>query len=530
VVVNPGAIQTRFRPTDREFDNSQPCPVLLFFDSLKFHRKSYVSDKVREWLNSEWKRLDRDRQDLPKTPFTEDSMPLHCPKGESAAESKHCFNSWTSSLLFISPPLSALQQENGWDCGVFICRYGYSLYLLRTAIFSFREFDAEEPQSDLDMSLLEKSTHFRFTLKDIARIREEFKILIERLHTMYNKWNENKHNLANEDIIASPTMLLCPSPEKTAVDSPLEIFKAKTCLTSEKLQLCASSECSATDANVSGDKENCNAKVPEGSSSDKDGSNRLAIELLRKVKLEDESVDENVVQEMTSLMDFEGRSNSIGSQDSEGSKDCFGSLNDQGIMKNGNTNINTPLQDVDLKIDSSSLLLSLPSAKVAGCPDGSEKPVEGSFRKEENQRIIPFNILKVNTKFEDKLNETSYVGKKVKRESMEGQPLQLTNAECGSELTCTLRLSGKEMGAILNSSKDIKNSSTKTTKRWMESCDSNHVLSENYSSPSHSEDADSIVLNEDWGRNHINSIKQHSSRRTNAVSLTSRRVVDADSV
>jgi hypothetical protein len=55
VVVNANEIGRMYQ--DR--DESAPRPCILFFDSLKAHKKEAVAKKVIGWLNAEWKRLDK---------------------------------------------------------------------------------------------------------------------------------------------------------------------------------------------------------------------------------------------------------------------------------------------------------------------------------------------------------------------------------------------------------------------------------------------------------------------------------------
>jgi Ulp1 family protease len=85
VVVNPGFIKehTKFSEDDfdeeKGFDPNAPMPHMLFFDSLKAHRKGRITKYIRTWLNSEWKRLNKSSD---PEPFTEDLMRVHDPKSE----------------------------------------------------------------------------------------------------------------------------------------------------------------------------------------------------------------------------------------------------------------------------------------------------------------------------------------------------------------------------------------------------------------------------------------------------------------
>ena len=65
------------------------------------------------------------------------------------------------------------QQENGFDCGLFVCRYLYGLVYLH------------KEQQKINLSTIEDSHLFKFTQDDISRMRKEFAILLNRL-TIYS--------------------------------------------------------------------------------------------------------------------------------------------------------------------------------------------------------------------------------------------------------------------------------------------------------------------------------------------------------
>ena len=57
VVVNPGAIE------NNDLDEEEgPLSCLLFLDSLKAHRKKKVFNRVKEWLQAEWNRINQSKQ------------------------------------------------------------------------------------------------------------------------------------------------------------------------------------------------------------------------------------------------------------------------------------------------------------------------------------------------------------------------------------------------------------------------------------------------------------------------------------
>jgi hypothetical protein len=84
VVVNPGAILEHIALLSDEVDipSDMAFPCILFFDSLKAHAQNRVAGKVREWLNSEWKRLRPESGN--DAPFTAKSMKIYSPKGSSS--------------------------------------------------------------------------------------------------------------------------------------------------------------------------------------------------------------------------------------------------------------------------------------------------------------------------------------------------------------------------------------------------------------------------------------------------------------
>jgi hypothetical protein len=92
VVVNPGNLRNalvELPPTphtkkrriiiddDQDFSNKN-LPCILFFDSLKAHRKAKVSGDIRKWLNAEYSlRFEKD-----DAPFNNKTMPVYTPRGK----------------------------------------------------------------------------------------------------------------------------------------------------------------------------------------------------------------------------------------------------------------------------------------------------------------------------------------------------------------------------------------------------------------------------------------------------------------
>lgn len=80
VVVNAGNIRRQLIGTPP--DDEDEIPFLLFFDSLKAHKKNKVGRKVREWLNFESRRVGL-ANGISDEPFNEETMKLYDPKGMS---------------------------------------------------------------------------------------------------------------------------------------------------------------------------------------------------------------------------------------------------------------------------------------------------------------------------------------------------------------------------------------------------------------------------------------------------------------
>jgi Ulp1 protease family, C-terminal catalytic domain len=183
VVVNPGSI------VDDDEDAPMACMILL--DSLKAHKKKKVSQQVRRWLNSEWRRINCVKEE----PFADENhFPLLDPKSESY---HFCFYSAVyaginADLLPCAIP-TVPYQNNSCDCGVFVCRYAYSVYALRG-----RDFRRNKQWFAEDLTRIEP---FRFNMEDIARLRRDIKTLIQGLSGIFLPWkNEQQNSLKKQAI------------------------------------------------------------------------------------------------------------------------------------------------------------------------------------------------------------------------------------------------------------------------------------------------------------------------------------------
>ena len=194
MVVNPGFAKEgdvaaeeyrRTKEHDLEFANN-PVPCILFFDSLKAHGSRSVGNKVRKWLTSEWQRRQQDTFS-----FSESNLPVITPK------STYCYSLRNPCAHDACLSLSSVpEQTNGCDCGVFVCRYAYAMYLMRNETFTYES--AGMAPGDISRrkmafrSQITESAAFDFDMSDIATIRDHVAELIKRLHVLYVPWRKQQ--------------------------------------------------------------------------------------------------------------------------------------------------------------------------------------------------------------------------------------------------------------------------------------------------------------------------------------------------
>jgi hypothetical protein len=106
---------------------------------------------------------------------------------------KNCFG----SLLNLPYPFAVPLQDNGSDCGVYVCRYSLGVYKLRHCDFRERDIFPENlpRQQRLRQKvgcqhLITTSREFDFTVQDIQEMRREFQRLIENLSKVYGHWQK----------------------------------------------------------------------------------------------------------------------------------------------------------------------------------------------------------------------------------------------------------------------------------------------------------------------------------------------------
>ena len=83
-------------------------------------------------------------------------------------------------------PFSVPTQKNGWDCGVFVCRYAFALYSMRDRDITFGDAKKDQYGIPLERAITE-SDAFQFDGSDIVRIRKNLDMLIDRLSIIYKR-------------------------------------------------------------------------------------------------------------------------------------------------------------------------------------------------------------------------------------------------------------------------------------------------------------------------------------------------------
>lgn len=77
--------------------------------------------------------------------------------------------------------LEPMQLKKGGDCGIYVCRCAYSLYVIRQLRFTW-DASAQSPPFN---TLIVNGPTFQFDVSDIIRIRDEIQTLIDRLSVLY---------------------------------------------------------------------------------------------------------------------------------------------------------------------------------------------------------------------------------------------------------------------------------------------------------------------------------------------------------
>jgi hypothetical protein len=162
---------------------SSCIPVMLHLDSLNFHDGNKLSNDIRLFLDYEWSKK---KGNSIGNIFTTNAYPLLSPSG-MFFHFQFCFLYFLFLLLIIVflIHLSVPQQKNGFDCGLYVCRYAYGIFKLREQVTSIT-------------NLIMTSEHFRFNQQVINQFRTQLGKLLDRLSNVYlhgTLVNKKQHKL-----------------------------------------------------------------------------------------------------------------------------------------------------------------------------------------------------------------------------------------------------------------------------------------------------------------------------------------------
>ncbi len=87
-----------------------------------------------------------------------------------------------SIFHFIISPYPVPQQTNGFDCGLFVCRYAHALYQNRFTPITFVDLHLEKPP--LKTAIME-SNFFKFDDLQVTLLRTVLGVLIDNLTRVY---------------------------------------------------------------------------------------------------------------------------------------------------------------------------------------------------------------------------------------------------------------------------------------------------------------------------------------------------------
>jgi Ulp1 family protease len=89
------------------------------------------------------------------------------------------------------------RQDNGSDCGVFVCRYALAMFKLRHLEFTNKEagLTGQKMRGNAPFSkLITYGEEFHFDCGDIHRIRVEYQTSIRNLHQMFDQFTKKKED------------------------------------------------------------------------------------------------------------------------------------------------------------------------------------------------------------------------------------------------------------------------------------------------------------------------------------------------
>ena len=172
VVVNPGSILAHRGMEEGPLNAAQlelPFPCLLHLDSMRgTHPTLELADAVRGWLNFEWDRKYENDVQQERAPFSRRAM-------------------------VVGRPVVG-QQNNGYDCGVFTCRYAYGLLRVNEDAYNYKNAGVSEIKDEMVEQIkplfsryLGGSGEFDFDQTKMDGIRANYAALITRLNGRYGE-------------------------------------------------------------------------------------------------------------------------------------------------------------------------------------------------------------------------------------------------------------------------------------------------------------------------------------------------------
>jgi hypothetical protein len=104
-----------------------------------------------------------------------------------------------SSLLSISSLITVPCKKNGYNCGIYVCRYAYGLYVMKHLLFTWRDYTEDPPFN----TLITRSNAFKVSKSDIKRIRGEMSTLINNLSELYLPMLEEQGEKADRVVVTN---------------------------------------------------------------------------------------------------------------------------------------------------------------------------------------------------------------------------------------------------------------------------------------------------------------------------------------